>query len=90
MIIRKYAQYPMLLVPDVGEIVMARPTRMDPWLKAVIVHVRRRKNGNVSFTLWWLEDYPRPAKSGEPPIKAGQRGWITIHPDRIGQVIRQL
>lgn len=88
MIIRRYAQHPMLLVPDVGEVIDARPTRLDPWLRAVVTYVRRRRNGHVSFTVYWLEDYPR-TETGQSPIKAGQRGWITVHPDQMGFVIRQ-
>lgn len=86
MIIRKYAQYPKVFVPDVGEVVEARRSIMDDrFTKAAVTHVQRQRDGRIKLTVVWLEDDP----GAQVPIRTGERGWVTFVPRNIRMLVRQ-
>lgn len=89
MIIRKYGDLPMVLAPDIGEVITARRSVMDPWLRAVVTYVRRQSNGLIKLSVYWLEDSPEAGSQGPKPIKANTRGWIRADPERLHVWIRQ-
>jgi hypothetical protein len=82
MIIRGYRGVPLTYTPDEGEIVLARRTPIDRWVRAAVIYVRRNSLGNLKITVWWLEDDPMagPQDEGsEPtPIKANTKGWVEV------------
>lgn len=90
MIIRKYAQFPMTFVPDVGEVVMARRSPVDAWLRAVVTHVRRQRTGKIKLTVLWLDSDPHAGAQGPKPIVANTKGWVEFFPERQATLIRQL
>lgn len=97
MIIRGYRGVPVTYTPDEGEIVLARRTPVDRWVRAAVLYVRRNSLGDLKVTVWWLEDDP-DAGTGygdEPstPIEANTKGWLTIRrqpgaPPLIKQISR--
>ena len=82
MIIRGYGGIPLTYAPDVGEVVWARRTPVERWVRAAVLTVRRNKAGNLKITVWWLEDDPDAGSGyegkGSKPIRANTRGWIEI------------
>lgn len=95
MIIRGYAGIPMSYAPDVGEVVLARRTPVDPFVRAVVVRVRRNRARNLKITVIWLEDDPNAGTDwsgrGKRPIKAHQFGWIEVRQGRgVPPLIKQI
>ena len=82
MIIRGYKGIPLTYTPDEGEIVLARRTPVDRWVRAVVLYVRRNSLGNLKITVWWLEDDPTAGTQGRgpeaTPIKADTKGWVEL------------
>jgi hypothetical protein len=82
MIIRGYKGIPTTYAPDVGEVVWARRTPVESWVRAAILTIRRNSKGDLKFTVWWLEDDPDAGSGhegrGSKPIKAHTRGWIEV------------
>lgn len=82
MIIRKYAQFPALYAPDIGEVILARRAPVDQFTRAVVLFARRNKNGHLKVKVQWLDDYPEAGASGPKPIKANTIGWVIADPDK--------
>lgn len=81
MIIRPYGELPRTYAPDVGEVVEARRTPADKFIKAVVVNVTRNREGALRVRVQWLEDNPdagAPDKRQRKPIKALSHGWIVV------------
>lgn len=83
MIIKPYADLPRTYAPDVGEVVMARRTPADRFVRAVVLAVRRNRAGNLRIRMQWIESDPNagaPEKRKDrvrKPIEAGTVGWVT-------------
>jgi hypothetical protein len=82
MIIRGYAGMPLTFAPDIGEVILARRTPVDPWVKAVVIRARRNSAKNLRLTVIWMEDDPHAGAEwrghATKPIRAGQFGWIEL------------
>lgn len=82
MIIRGYRGVPTTYTPDEGEIVLARRTPVDRWVRAAVLYVRRNSLGDLKVTVWWLEDDPDAGAghgdAASKPIEANTKGWLTI------------
>lgn len=95
MIIRGYRGIPLTYTPDEGEIVLARRTPVDKWVRAAVLYVRRNSRGNLKITVWWLEDDPTAGTEGQgpglSPIKANTKGWVEIRRGHgVPPLIRQI
>lgn len=55
MIIRPYGNLPRTYAADVGEVVRARLSISNPYTRAVITNVSRRRNGSVRYDFVWLD-----------------------------------
>lgn len=84
MIIRKYGDFPAMQVPDVGEIVKARRSASDTYLRAVVIVVRRMRDGAIKLRVQWLESNPHVGT----PIVADTIGWLVQKPGRPPLVLR--
>jgi hypothetical protein len=80
-IIRAYGDLPLTYAPDIGEVVEARRTRVEPFTRAVVLFVKRRRDGALRVKLQWLDDLPDAGAWVESPIKAGEAGWVVAHQD---------
>lgn len=82
MIIRGYAGIPATYSPDLGEVILARRTPIDPWVRAVVVKAWRNSARNLKLKIIWLEDDPHAGAEWKGhatrPIKAHTFGWIEI------------
>lgn len=87
--IRKYRQHPQVFVPDVGEVIMARRTPAETFLRAVVLRVRRLREGHIRVTVEWMEGDPDAGITKPWPIVPGGVDRITFPPDRMHLVIRQ-
>lgn len=76
MIIKKYGPLAAIYAPDVGEVVHARRSIADKYVRAVVLHVRRVGEGLLEFKLEWRESDPATGGDGYPPVIAGQVGWV--------------
>lgn len=88
--IRKYLDNPEVYVPDIGQVVMARRSPIEPFTRAVILFVRRSRGGYLKLTVQWLEDAPTAGVDSPKPIVAGTRGWITTSPDRLALLVKEI
>lgn len=79
MIIRQYGHLPTTYAPDIGEVVQARRTPGDPLLRAVVLDVKRRRDGALRVKLQWLESNPNAGVLAPSPISEGDRGWVVDH-----------
>lgn len=85
MIIKQYAGLPITYAPDIGEVLLARRTPADKFVRAVALDVKRRRDGAVRVKVQWLEDdsnagledYNQP----KVPITAGTVGWVVMSMD---------
>jgi hypothetical protein len=95
MIIRAYGKHPVTYAPDVGEVIWARRTPADKWVRAVVLHGKRNRAGDLRIKVEWLEDDP---DAGAPerdrpkaPIVAGTPGWLVIKQDpREPRLVQQI
>lgn len=71
MIIRKYGEFPAVYTADIGEVVLARLSVGDPWGRAVVVRVMRRREGALRLTVVWLDG---PRKGARLPVLQVQGG----------------
>lgn len=76
MIIRQYGDLPTTYAPDIGEVVLARRMRAEPFLRAVVLYVKRRRDGALRIKVQWLESNPDAGYAPASPIKAGDQGII--------------
>lgn len=85
MIIKPYGDLPRTYAPDVGEVVEARRTGKDRFVRAVVLHVRRRSADTLEVKVHWLESdlnagatcHPGQTVSGAlTPVIAGTVGWL--------------
>lgn len=91
MIIRKYRELPALYLPDVGEIVLARRSGADKYVKAVILTKPRRiPGGKVKFKVQWLESDRSTGGEGREPIIQGEVGWIETGADDWPLKVKQI
>jgi len=79
MIIRAYDNLPITYAPDIGEVVGARRTRVEPFLRAVVLMVKRRRDGALRIKVQWLESDDGAGWDPPSPIVAGSVGWV-VHP----------
>lgn len=81
MIIRKYGDFPATYAPDVGEVVLARKSPVQTFRRAVVLNVRRRREGGLRVSVQFL---PGPGEEPTPPV--------TINTDATGrpEMIRQI
>ena len=84
MIFKAYGGLPITYAPDVGEVVMARRTPADNWVRAVVLNARRNREGNVKIKVQWMESDPgagmRVGSEPRKPIVAGTPGFLVIDP----------
>lgn len=87
MIIKQYAGLPITYAPDIGEVLLARRTGVDKFVRAVVLDARRNRAGNVRVKVQWLDDDP---DAGAPmpyrervPVKAGDKGVIIVSTDPL-------
>jgi hypothetical protein len=86
--IRRYGQFPALFVPDEGEVVRAARSPAGPYLRAVVVKVRRASEDYIRIDFVWLESWPvSPSGTGH---RAGEKGHVEIHRDDTIPLIRRL
>jgi hypothetical protein len=82
-----------MYAPDVGEVVLARRTPVDRWVKAVVLDGRRNRAGHLRIKLQWLgnDDQAGYGKSGRPaaPIVRGELGWVVCR-EGAPLLIRQI
>lgn len=78
-IIRPYAGLPRAYVADVGEVILARLSAVNPYARAVVTSVSRRREGVIRYGFVWLDTQERTTavrgershvyvKPGEPPL----------------------
>ncbi len=96
MMIRPYQGLPRAYTPDVGEVVEARRTPVDRFVRAVVVlRPRRRRDGRIRVRVQWLDSDDQAGVDADEqlrsPIRAGDVGWL-IMPDGPGDLplIRQV
>ncbi len=89
MIRRKYGNRPALYLPDVGEVVLARRSAVDVFVKAVILGIDQRRDGDLKIKVQWLGDDPKAGIAGLP-IKAGSVGWVVAKPGGWPPMIKQI
>lgn len=77
--IRRYGKLPALFVPDEGEVVLISRSVAGPYLRAVVLRVRRRAEGMVRVDFEWRESSERSA-TGEP-IRVGDKGNVYVSLD---------
>jgi hypothetical protein len=75
MIIKKYGDRPEVYTADIGEVVKVRLSMADPWVRAVITNVSRRRNGTIRYWFVWLETWEHST------ARAGERSHVYVSPD---------
>lgn len=86
--IRRYAQFPAMFVPDVGEVVKASRSPGGPFLKAVVTHVHRTAEDFIRVDFEWLESADvTPTGTG---ARAGEKANAYIRRDDKVPLIRRL
>lgn len=80
MIIKGYGDIPPSYLPDVGEVVKARPSEAVPYLRAVVLGGRRKGNRKIELKLHWLEGHDAPGAITKPIIKDTVQ-WIVLPDD---------
>lgn len=91
MIIRKYGDLPVMYTPDVHEVVHARRSVSDKYVRAVVMKIRRRSADLVEFKVCWLEtDLAAVFDDKGSPVMAGEMGSVYTHPARQGLLIKRL
>lgn len=86
--IRRYGQFPALFVPDEGEVVLASRSPAGPYLRAVVVKVRRALEDRIRVDFVWLEPWPT-SPSGKAHT-AGEKGHVDIALDDPLPLIRRV
>lgn len=95
MIIKQYGDLPITYAPDIGEVVLARRTPADRFVRAAVLYVRRRPDGKLRIKVQWLEDDDAAgyehSNYHRAPIKANTVG-VVIASTSPGdpQLIRQI
>jgi hypothetical protein len=91
MIIRQYGDLPTTYAPDIGEVVLARRVPAEPFLRAVVIHVKRRRDGALRIKVQWLDSLEDAGVWKESPIVAGGIGWVVqaTTPD-VPRLIKQI
>lgn len=77
--IKKYGEFPPVYAPSAGEVLLARRSASDKWVRAVVLDARRNRAGGVRIKLQWLESDPNAlcgAPGREAPLEAGNVGWV--------------
>lgn len=96
MIIKPHLDIPRTYAPDVGEIIEARRTPADKFIKAAVLDARRNRTGRLRVKLQWLEGDP---DAGCPhvsrtrkrePIVALSVESVVVPPDGAPPLIRQI
>jgi hypothetical protein len=80
-IIRPYAGLPRTYAPDIGEVVEARRTLSEEFIRAVVLDVKRNREGGLRVRVQWLSSNPQSGVTGSFPIEAGTVGWIVTKSD---------
>ena len=85
MIIKPYSGLPRTYAPDVGEIVEARRTGGDKFVEAVVMSVRRNRDGHLRIRIQWLGDDPNAGvrdrlQAVKSPVVALTYGWLVHNP----------
>ncbi len=80
MIIKGYGDIPPAYLPDVGEVVIARPSRSLPFVKAVVLAGRRTRDRRIELKVHWLESHTPDNRTMEPIIKDTVQ-WIMLPDD---------
>jgi hypothetical protein len=89
MLIRRYGDLPAMFVPDEGEVVLASRSIAGPFLRAVVIRVRRRKSGAVRIDFEWMDDYDGPTPWGGR-VARGAKGNVYVSADDAVPLIRRL
>jgi C-terminal processing protease CtpA/Prc len=84
MIIRAYDGLPRTYAPDIGEVVEARRTVAEGFVRAVVLDVRRTRGGGLRVKVQWLGNDPLAGVTVRAPIEAGTVGWVVTKPDMSG------
>jgi hypothetical protein len=86
--LRRYAEFPAMFVPDVGEVVVASLSPAGPWLRAVITKTRRASRGSVRVDFVWLEGTgPTVCTDG---WEAGTKGHVYLWTTDTVPLIRRV
>ena len=80
MIIKGYGDIPPSYLPDVGEVVKARPSRGVPFVRAVVLAGRRKRNRKIELKLHWLEGCADIGPDMKPIVE-GAVQWIVMPDD---------
>lgn len=84
MIIKKYGEFPRTYAPDGGEVLEARLSVSDPWVRAVVTDVRRARDGALRIKFVWLA-----TQAGCTAVQ-GAVGRVYWHPVEGPPLIRQI
>lgn len=55
---------------------MARRSRAEPFLRAVVIYVKRRRDGALRIKVQWLESKPDAGAWVDSPIAAGDQSIV--------------
>lgn len=86
--IRKYGDFPAVFVPDEGEVVLASKSPAGPFLRAVVVKVRRASRGKIRVDFRWLES--NDGTFLDAPAVDGEKGNVYIATDDKVPLIRRV
>lgn len=84
MIIKPYGDLPRLYAPDIGEVIMARRSVSDKYIRAAVLDARRNRDGLLRIKVQWLEDNPYALRGDgrrDRPIVAGTTHALVIDPE---------
>lgn len=86
--LRKYGEFPLFLVPDEGEIVLASKSPAGPFLRAAVLTVRRASRDQIRVSVMWLESSPVSASGSG--AEEGTQVSIYVHKDDSVPLVRRL
>lgn len=92
MIIKPYGGLPRMYAPDVGEVVLARRSASDKFVRAVVLGAHRNRAGHLRVKLHWLESDPNAGRTDYrrlKPLVAGTTHAVVLVPD-MPPLIRQI
>jgi hypothetical protein len=87
-LIRRYGEFPAMFVPDEGEVVLAARSPAGPFVRAVVVKVRRSADDFIRVDLVWLENCP-VTPTGKP-VHAGDKGNVYVRRDDRIPLVRRI
>lgn len=86
MIIRKYRDIPAYWGPVRGEVIDARLSIANPWVRAVVTRVSRNRARMIRIDFVWLAGCDGPGS----PVVEGTKGHVTVGQDGRPPLIRRV